>query len=108
MYVAGKQIVWIKAMIAEIKISPTDYAVPIATDSNTTLKAIKVITDKSKHVGIYSAYLRMLVDRGVITCHKVLRSLNPADIFTKQATKREFFEMRRMLFEGVDITFTQD
>ena len=40
MYVAGKQIVWIKAMIAETNLSPTDYAVSMATDSTTTLKAI--------------------------------------------------------------------
>ena len=108
MYVAGKQIVWIKDMIAEMKMTPSDYAVPIATDSATTLKAIKILTDKSKHVGVYSAYLRMLVEKGIVTCHKVLRSFNPADIFTKQATKAEFFALRKMLFDGVSVTFSKN
>ena len=107
LFVAGKQVVWIKQMIAELKLTPSDYAVPLVTDSSTTLKAVKVITDKSKHLGVYSAYLRMLVDLKIVTCHKVVRSKNPADIFTKQGTKADFFALRKMLYGGVDVSFSE-
>ena len=44
LFVAGKQVVWIKQVSAELKLMPSDYAVPLVTDSSTTLKAVKVIT----------------------------------------------------------------
>ena len=105
--VAGKQIVWIKDMITELKMTPTKYAVPIATDSATTSKAVKILTDMSKHVGGYSAYLRIFVEKGIVTCHKVLRSRKPADVFTEQAIKAEFFALREMMFDGVSVKFPQ-
>ena len=79
----------------------------MSTDSSTTLKAVKAITDKSKHLGVYSACLRTLIEMKIVSCHKVVRSMNPADIFTKQSTKAEFFALRKMLYEGVDVEFTQ-
>ena len=84
MFVASKKIVWIKAMIAEIDLTPANYIVPIASDSKAALASINVITAKSKHLGVYVAYLRMLKENRLISFHKIARDINPADLMTKQ------------------------
>ena len=72
------------------------------------LKAVQVLTEKSKHVGVYSAYLRMLVESKKIACHKIVRSNNVADILTKVGTAKEFADMRKLIFKGIGITFVKD
>ena len=42
----------------------------------------------------------MLIEKKIVRCHNVVRSINPAGIFTNQSTKPEFFALRKMLYEG--------
>ena len=108
MFVSAKKIVWIKAMIDELGITSSDYSVPVVTDSKSALSCIKVITAKSKHLGVYVAYLRMLHKLGVVSFHKVRRDFNVADLWTKQGSRVEFQTMKKLLLNGITIRFAEE
>ena len=68
-------------------------------DSTNAVSAISSITDKNKHMGIYLAFLRMLVNQKVIAIHHIPREQNVADLLTKQGTIEEFQRLRKDMFE---------
>lgn len=105
MYVAGKQVVLIQETIAELKLTPTDYPNPNPYGAQSVPRARSLTANigqtcvfGARPLGVYSAYLRMLVDKKIVTCHKVVRSKNPADIIPSKEPRRTFSPSAHKIF----------
>ena len=98
-FVASKKIKWIKHLLEELGFSPKDYKVPLLTDSTNAVRAICTLTDRSKHLGVYLAYVRDLIRMNYLSVHHVKREDNYADMLTKQDSIKSFQRMRKLAAE---------
>ena len=96
---ASKRVKWLREMLAETGLVAMCKPTPMLVDSTNAVSAISSITDKNKHMGIYLAYLRMLVKEKVVAIHHIPREQNVADLLTKQGTIEEFQRLRKDMFE---------
>lgn len=96
---SSKRVKWLTEMIQEMDLVKGDGKVPILVDSTNAVSAVSSLTDRNKHMGVYLAYLRMLVEQGVVSIYHIPREKNVADMLTKQGAIGEFQRFRKELFE---------
>ncbi|MFK7810271.1 MAG: hypothetical protein AB8F74_20880 [Saprospiraceae bacterium] len=77
---------------------------PLCTDAQMAINSIERLTKQSKHLGIYTAYIRQCLS-SFVTLHKINTGDNVSDMMTKQMDKKCFQKLRKYMYHGIILRF---
>ena len=97
-HATAQRIVMIRKLLEEISVGVMG-ATTLYCDNESTVKIINNRTgfEKVKHVDVKLAYLRELIDLGIIVVEWIPTQEMVADIFTKGLGKNKFMDFRKAL-----------
>ena len=93
---AFKEALWLKGLMAEIKI---ENEICVFSDSQSALQLCKhpVFHDRTKHIDVRFHFIREKVESGEVKLEKIASSMNPADMGTKSLCTNKLMNCLKIL-----------
>ena len=89
---AARDVIYVSNVLQELGLIEKGGALPLFSDSSAALAMTqnKGINHRTKHIALRHHFIRDLVDKKVLTVHKIGTAANPADLLTKATDKTTF------------------